>query len=565
MPRPPWREGLRGKRLGGAGVGLGGVDVGAELRAVPTHCCCCGGPRRGARGPRGVRSLSPQRARGHGLAGRGPGAVRRGRGLNSRALSPPPSAAAEAPCEAPGSCARAAPRADGAPGAVVGAAVRLAGGVVSAPRAPGAPSPGGAAGLAARAAGKVSSVGSGPWVDGPFSAEAARGLPSQRLDRLRCLRQPPLLALLEGLPRTSRGDGGAGAAPAVVEVVPLGGALGVRHHCYPGRHASAGEPFSLPPGVSVSCRGQCCAVLRGRKGGRRSGSCGGVSPVQAGAGGHPSAVGGGRGIHAAHASRHCSQSGAGLRALGPRGSPVGARGSRTRWTPATAVTSCFRRKVCIPSRAAGAGWGGAGYRCCPVEVGGGDPQDPLLVLVGHDDEEEPGGARAFLPEDLPRVVGTPGPGEGVRQIRVGAAARAGHQVGSLGSASHMTAYGGVGLAPSYTVLVGRERVGASSGPSTNTVNSPTSRSSSGGCRMWSAVSSLDSPPGCVARAWFRYGAVSPGQRVLRACSRAGALLRRDMADPPHPSVAGCPPWTGAVPTGWTRATPSRARRGPPLG
>ena len=112
-----------------------------------------------------------------------------------------------------------------------------------------------------------------------------------------------------------------------------------------------------------------------------------------------------------------------------------------------------------------------------------------------------------------------------------AGGRAGHQVGSLGNASHMTAYGGVGLAPSYTGLVGRGRAGASSAPSTNTVISPTSRSSSGGCRRWSAASCSDTPPGYVARAWFRYGAVSPGQRVLRACSRAGALLRRDMADP----------------------------------
>ena len=104
-------------------------------------------------------------------------------------------------------------------------------------------------------------------------------------------------------------------------------------------------------------------------------------------------------------------------------------------------------------------------------------------------------------------------------------------MGSLGNASHMTAYGGVGLAPSYTRSVGRGRMGASSAPSTNTVISPTSRSSSGGCRRWSAASSSDTPPGYVARAWFSYGAVSPGQRVLRACSRAWALLRRDMADP----------------------------------
>ena len=112
-----------------------------------------------------------------------------------------------------------------------------------------------------------------------------------------------------------------------------------------------------------------------------------------------------------------------------------------------------------------------------------------------------------------------------------AGGRAGHQVGSLGNASHMTAYGGVGLAPSYTGLVGRGRMGASPAPSTNTVMSPTSRSSSGGRRRWSAASSWDAPPGYVARAWFRYGAVSPGQRVLRACSRARALLRRDMPDP----------------------------------
>ena len=66
--------------------------------------------------------------------------------------------------------------------------------------------------------------------------------------------------------------------------------------------------------------------------------------------------------------------------------------------------------------------GGVGYGCCPVEVGGGDPQDPLRVSAGRDDEEEQGGARAFLPEDLPPVVGTPGPGEGGGQVWVGPAA-----------------------------------------------------------------------------------------------------------------------------------------------
>ena len=66
--------------------------------------------------------------------------------------------------------------------------------------------------------------------------------------------------------------------------------------------------------------------------------------------------------------------------------------------------------------------GGARYGCCPIEVGGGDPQDPFRVPEGRDDEEEQGGARALLPEDLPPVVGTPGWGEGGGQVWVGPAA-----------------------------------------------------------------------------------------------------------------------------------------------
>ena len=66
--------------------------------------------------------------------------------------------------------------------------------------------------------------------------------------------------------------------------------------------------------------------------------------------------------------------------------------------------------------------GGAGYGCCPIEVGGGDPQDPFRVPVGRDDEEEQGVARALLPEDLPPVMGTPGSGEGEGQVWVGSAA-----------------------------------------------------------------------------------------------------------------------------------------------
>ena len=112
----------------------------------------------------------------------------------------------------------------------------------------------------------------------------------------------------------------------------------------------------------------------------------------------------------------------------------------------------------------------------------------------------------------PLVLERGGDRSGLAQPRGACVAggRAGHQVGSLGNASHTMAYGGVGLVPSYTGSVGRGRADASSAPSANTVISPTSRSSSGGCRRWSAASSSDTPPGYVARAWFRYGAASPG-------------------------------------------------------
>ena len=161
--------------------------------------------------------------------------------------------------------------------------------------------------------------------------------------------------------------------------------------------------------------------------------------------------------------------------------------------------------------------GGAGYGCCPIEVGGGDPQDPPRVPAGRDDEEEQGGARALLPDDLPPwwaplVLERGGGRSGLAQPRGACVAggRAGHQVGSLGNASHTMAYGRVGLVPSYTGWVGLGRADASSAPSTNTVISPITRSSSGGCRRWSAASTSDTPPGYVARAWFRYGAASPG-------------------------------------------------------
>ena len=142
----------------------------------------------------------------------------------------------------------------------------------------------------------------------------------RRPDQHRRLRQPPLLALREGLPRPLWGDGGAGAGPAVVAVVPLRGAIRVCHHCYPGRHAWWQARFSHYLLVH-QCRAVGSAV-RCSAGGRGGGG-GGPAVASAPHGRGPAAIHrhleGRRGSHAAHASRHSSQSGAGPMALGPRG------------------------------------------------------------------------------------------------------------------------------------------------------------------------------------------------------------------------------------------------------
>ena len=332
-----------------------------------------------------------------------------------RAPSSLPCAAAAALGDAPGSCAGATPRVGGVLGAAVGAAAWLAGAAVSAPRASGVLPRGGAAGLAAWVAGAVTSAGSGTWVDGPVLAEAAWGRPAGGLTSIAAS------ASLHSLRSV-------GVSPA------HSGETGERERDRRWWRSSRwGEPSESDiTFFLVGMRGGRCAlpttsycfsvvpwaVLRRAvpRGGGKGGGGGGSAAASAPHGWGPVAIHrhweGRRGSHAAHASRHSSQSGAGLRTLAPRGSSGGAGGGRTRWTPVPAVTPCIRRKVCDPSRAAGAGTGGAGRGCRPVEVGGGDPQDPLRVPSGRDDGEDQGDARALLSEDLPPVVGTPGPGEG---------------------------------------------------------------------------------------------------------------------------------------------------------
>ena len=62
-PRPPLGEGgLWRVGLGGAGVSVAGLGVGAVLGALPALLCGCGGSRRGAWGPRKARPLRRRRA-----------------------------------------------------------------------------------------------------------------------------------------------------------------------------------------------------------------------------------------------------------------------------------------------------------------------------------------------------------------------------------------------------------------------------------------------------------------------------------------------------------------------
>ena len=292
---------------------LAGAAVATPRAPSPLPFCGCGSPRRCARFLR--RGYPPCRRRARGRV-RGPGVARWGCGLRSpRVWGPLPGRGGRACC--------------------------LGGG-------------GGHLGQL-RLLGRPPGVGRG-----------RPGLPSRQPDQHRRPRQPPLLALRGGLPRPLRGDEGAGAGPAVVAVVPLGGAIGVCHHCYPGRHAWwQVRPSHYLPVHQCRAVGSAVQCSAGGEGGRGWGAGCGISSVRAGAGGHPWALGGRRGSHAAHASCHSSQSGAGLRALGPRGSSGGAGGGRTRWTRVTAVTSCVPREVCTPSRAAGAGRGGRGTGAAP--------------------------------------------------------------------------------------------------------------------------------------------------------------------------------------------------------
>ena len=184
----------------------------------------------------------------------------------------------------------------------------------------------------------------------------------------------------------------------------------------------AGAPFPLPPGASVPCRGQCRVLLCGGEGGRGWGAGCGVSPARPGACSHPPALGGEAGEPPGPRVAPQLPVWGGAQGPGLPGVAEQCRGPPHQVVPRNGGDLlCSQEGVySVPRR--GRREGGAGYGCCPIEVGGGDPQDPPRVPAGRDDEEEQGGARALLPEDLPPVVGTPGPGEGGGQVWVSPAA-----------------------------------------------------------------------------------------------------------------------------------------------
>ena len=190
------------------------------------------------------------------------------------------------------------------------------------------------------------------------------GLLGRRPYRYHGLCQLPLLARRGGFPRVPRGDGGAGAGPAVVAVVPLGGSIGVPPRCHPGRHWWLQAcPFNYLLMHQWRAVGSAVWRCEGGEGGEA------LLVVMVPGGQWSLAIhrhwGGRRASHSAHLPRNSSESWVGARALATRGLSDCAGGSQTRWTAVTSVTFSVRRKACTPSRASRAGRRGRGTGAVP--------------------------------------------------------------------------------------------------------------------------------------------------------------------------------------------------------
>ena len=106
----------------------------------------------------------------------------------------------------------------------------------------------------------------------------------------------------------------------MVAVIPLGGAIGVRHHCYPGRHAWRQacplQYLLVHQWCAVGSAVQCCA---GGLGEGEGGAAVVLPPCGQGLVVIHRHRGGRRLSNAAHTSRHSSQSGVRLKGPGPLG------------------------------------------------------------------------------------------------------------------------------------------------------------------------------------------------------------------------------------------------------
>ena len=164
----------------------------------------------------------------------------------------------------------------------------------------------------------------------------------------------------------------------MVAVVSLGGAIAVRHCGYPGRQARL-----------QACPSQCLSVHRWRAV-RSVLRClrgpGGLVVVVALGGQGPVAMHSHSGMrqasHSAHNPHHSSQSWVGLRALGPRAVIRCCRGEPHKVDPRNGGNLPGPQEGVHPVPRLGRREGGAGNRRCPVEVGGGDPQEPGALARG---------------------------------------------------------------------------------------------------------------------------------------------------------------------------------------
>ena len=256
-------------------------------------------------------------------------------------------AAAAALGDASGSCAGAAPLVGGVPGAAAGAAAWLA--AVSASCASGR---GGAAGLAAWAAGAAVSAGPGPRAGGggPTTAASA-SLRSSRSARVSPVHSGEETGERERDRRWWRSSRPRDPSESAITVT-LVGMRGGRRALPTTSWCISAVPWAVP-----------CGALRGGGGG--GGAAVASAPARLGVRGHPPALGGQAGEPRGPRVAPQLPVWGGAQGPGPPGVIERCRGQPHQVDPVTAVTSCVRRKVCTPSRAAGAGRGGRGTGVAP--------------------------------------------------------------------------------------------------------------------------------------------------------------------------------------------------------